>query len=142
VRPAQKGGRADDSSAARRPSTRTRYLESPSLLAVAAVLVLTAACGGKSDFTQSTDPLVIDVSYVNHVLNTGGQSVYKVAKGKDIRLVVYSTTDDVVHIQGYNKTVTAPARQLVQVEFIANKTGHFNVELQRSHVRALQVQVS
>lgn len=85
---------------------------------------------------------MIDVSYVNHVINTGGQSAYKVAKGKDIRMVVYSTTAEVVHIQGYDKTVTAPANQLVQVEFIANKTGHFSVELQRSHVRALQIQVS
>ena len=68
--------------------------------------------------------------------------MYKVTKGKDIRMVVYSTTAEVVHVQGYDKTVTAPANQLVQVEFVANKAGHFNVELQRSHVRVFELQVS
>lgn len=112
------------------------------MVALVALLGLTTSCSGKSNSTQPLDPLVIDLSYVNHVMNTGGQSVYKVSKGRDVRMVVYSTTADVVHVQGYNKTVTAPANQIVQVEFIATKTGHFNVELQRSHVRAFQLQVS
>lgn len=84
---------------------------------------------------------MISVSFVRHDIHTS-QSEYKVAKGKDVRIFVYSDTADVVHVQGYDKTVTLTPEQTAQVDFIANKTGLFNVELRQAHVRLLQVRVS
>lgn len=87
------------------------------------------------------DAFVISVSFVGHKVNTT-KSVYKVTKGQDVRIFLFSATGDVVHVQGYDKTVTVTPGQTMQVDFIANKTGRFNVELQRSHMRLFQVDVS
>jgi hypothetical protein len=111
------------------------------MLVPVAAFALAAACGGNASSAQPASVLVIDVAFVHHDI-TPSQKVYKVAKGRDVRISLYSTTADVVHVQGYDKTGTVPAGQMVQVEFTADKTGHFNVELQRSHVRLFQLQVS
>jgi hypothetical protein len=112
------------------------------MLALVAALVLTAACGGKSNTSPGlSDVVTIEIGVVSNEV-TPPQSVYKVAKGKDVRLNVYSTTTDVVHVHGYEKTGQVAEGTIVTVEFVADKTGRFDVDMQRSHLKLFQLQVS
>lgn len=111
------------------------------IFALAAILVLCAACGGKSNTQLASTATEIQVSVIDNQVDQT-QSVYKVNKGRDIRIVLYSTAADEVHVQGYEKTATVAANNYVIMEFTADKTGHFDVEMQRSHLKVLQLQVT
>jgi hypothetical protein len=112
------------------------------MFGLVALLVLTVACGGNSN--ASLEPgqraLVIGITAMGKY--TMFQGVYKVSKGTDIRLKVYSAKADTVHVQGYEKTGTIQAGGLVQIEFIADKVGRFDVEMQRTHQKLIQLRVS
>ena len=111
------------------------------IFALAAILVLTAACGGKSNTQLASTATVIQVSIIDHQVDQI-QSVYKVTKNRDVRIELYSTTADEVHVQGYEKTAAVAANNFVTVDFIADKTGRFDVEMQRSHLKVFQLQVA
>jgi hypothetical protein len=113
------------------------------MFALVPVLVLAAACSGKADTSTSLAqyPVKIDVADVDNSVDPP-LSVHKIAKGKEVLISVYSTVADVVHVHGYEKTGTVPAGEMVQVGFTADKTGRFDVDMQRSHLKLLQLEVS
>jgi hypothetical protein len=119
------------------------FMSRSRMFALVPVLVLAAACGGKADTPALATqyPVAIDVANVDRSVDPP-PSVHKIAKGKEVQISVYSTTADVVHVHGYEKTGAVQAGSMVLIGFIADKTGLFDVDLQRSHVKLLQIQVS
>lgn len=113
------------------------------MFALVPVLVLAAACSGKSNTSTSLarNPVKIDVADVDNSVDPP-LSVHKVSKGREVLISVYSTVPDVVHVHGYEKMGTVTAGEMVQVGFVADKTGRFDVDMQRTHVKLLQIQVS
>lgn len=113
------------------------------MLALLPALVLAAACGGNADTSNSLakDPVKIDVADVDNAVDPP-LSVHKVPKGREIVISVYSTVADVVHVHGYEKMGTVSPGAMVQVSFTADKTGRFDVDMQRTHVKLLRLQVS
>jgi hypothetical protein len=111
------------------------------MLALVPALVLTAACGGKSTTSTPLNAMTIEIGVVGNEV-TPSQPVYKVAKGRDVRINVYDTTADEVHVHGYEKTATVSAGTIVTIEFVADKTGRFDVDMNRSHLKLFQLQVS
>jgi hypothetical protein len=113
------------------------------MFALVPVLVLAAACSGKADTSSSLarDLVKIDVADVDNSVDPP-LSVHKVPKGREVLISVYSTVADVVHVHGYEKMGTVPAGAMVQVNFTADKTGRFDVDMQRTHVKLLQIEVS
>jgi hypothetical protein len=110
------------------------------MLALVASLLLTAACGGNSN-TPATSVVAINVSFVGYKVDPP-QSVYNVAKGRDVRIKVESSTADELYVHGYEQKAVIPAGSPGIVEFIADKTGRFDVEMRRSHVKLFQIRVS
>lgn len=112
------------------------------MFALVALLVLPVACGGNSNSSldRSQRALVIGITAMGKY--TMFQGVYKASKGTDVRLKVYSATADTVRVQGYEKTGTIQPGGIVQIEFIADKVGRFDVEMQRTHQKLIQLRVS
>jgi heme/copper-type cytochrome/quinol oxidase subunit 2 len=110
------------------------------MLTLVAVLV-TASCGGKPNPALSPSVVTIEIGVVAHQA-TPSTPVYKVTKGQEIRLKVYSDVADSVHVHGFEKMAAIPQGTIATVEFFANKKGHFNVDMTRSHLKLFQLQVS
>jgi hypothetical protein len=111
------------------------------MLVLVVSLGLIAACSAKSNTGSGISVVSISVNYVGHKLDPP-QSLYEVSKGKDVRIVLSSTTADELYVHGYDKKVAVQSGYPATLEFVADKTGRFDVELRQSHVKLFQVRVS
>ncbi len=58
-----------------------------------------------------------------------------------MRLIVCSDVSDQVHVHGYDRGVEVPANGTATVEFVADRAGVFEVELERRGVQLAQLEV-
>jgi hypothetical protein len=65
----------------------------------------------------------------------------KVARGATVRLVVTSDVADELHVHGYDREVTLPARTPTTLEFTADQAGLFEVETHETDTVLFQLQV-
>jgi hypothetical protein len=65
----------------------------------------------------------------------------KVAKGTAIRLLVMSDEADEVHVHGYEIEKELPAGERVTLDFTADQTGLFDIELHESDLQLAQLEV-
>lgn len=118
--------------------------------ALAAVLVLAAACGGKGNAESSQNSSVKTSGRglrINILIR--GQHVYppsavhEVDQGKQVGISVISNVIDEVDIHGYNKVLNlAPGQGTQLIIFTADKKGLFPVDLRQSHLRLFQIKVT
>jgi hypothetical protein len=110
-------------------------------------LALTASCSGKPE-AAATRPANVPTSVVPiEVLVTGHKvspraSVHKIGRGQTVRINVTSNVPDEVHVHGYEKVVTLSAGFGTTIEFVADKSGKFDVDMNKSHLKLLQLEVS
>ena len=95
------------------------------------------ATGVASDTADQT----INVVYANGAV-TGGVQRVKVALGSRVRLTVTSDTADEVHVHLYDIKQTLSVNQPASVEFVANKPGVLEVELEELGKTLVTLQVS
>ncbi len=65
----------------------------------------------------------------------------KVAAGQTVRLLVISDTDDEVHVHGYDRKVEVRPGIEAVVEFLADQSGVFEVELEEAGLQLVQLEV-
>ena len=75
------------------------------------------------------------------VLRAGRVQTVVARKGERVRFAARSTTNDEVHVHGYDVVRAAPAGSTVRVSFVARLEGVFEVELERSKTPIGRVRV-
>ncbi len=126
---------------------------------VVAVLLTSAACGDDTDDTGSTATTTAatattaaggtaapgDAARLIEVVVRGGSveggGRQRVDLGEAVRLRVTSDTDDEVHIHGYERRFEVRPGQAAELRFVADLPGVFEVELERSGRRLLDLEV-
>jgi hypothetical protein len=116
----------------------------------AAAPTVSATTAAPGEPTQPSEPLVEptpDDAQVIAVTVAGGQVSgaeprTAVEVGTRVRLTVTSDVADELHVHGYDLTEAVPAGQAVNLEFVADRPGIFEVEMHdtRTVLTRLQVQ--
>ncbi len=142
----------------RTPSVR-RSRSTAGLLAVLLGLSV-AACGGEdatpsgplpslsrpskpavaSGVSQAGEPLIVGVTLVGGRV-TGDTGPVSVAVGTPIRLTVLSDVADVLLVTGYDRREQVTVNNPVQLEFVADRSGTFEVLLEASGTTITTLQV-
>jgi plastocyanin len=65
----------------------------------------------------------------------------KVAQGDTVRLIVTTDTADEVHVHGYDLKKNVAAGKTGTIEFVADQSGVFEVELEAAALQLLQLEV-
>ena len=65
----------------------------------------------------------------------------KVSKGTQVRLLVTSDKGDELHVHGYDLEKELPAGEQVTLDFTADQTGLFDIELHESDLQLAQLEV-
>ena len=112
------------------------------ILALAGTLVLlagVAACGGAAAADAST-VTAITVTIVDRVV-TPPPARIDLAKGQTVRITVTSDVADMVHVHGYDKSVTLVPATAGVIEFVADQDGLFEVETHGQQLQLCQLAV-
>lgn len=72
---------------------------------------------------------------------TGDTGRVPVEQGERVRVVVTSDVVDEIHVHGYDLHQDTAAGQAVELEFVADRPGVFEVELEESRVLLTRLQV-
>ena len=102
-----------------------------------------AGAGGDSTPTAETTP---DDAQSVSVTVTGGQVTgdtgrVEVPLGTTVRLSITSDAPDEVHVHGFDVTAAVSPGQTAQLEFVADRTGIFEVELHDAGTVLTRLQV-
>ena len=135
---------------------RARLAARPALAALAAVMAGgLAGCGGGDDETTATTvsdapstapttPTTVEARLVEVVVRRGsvqGGGRQEVPLNERVRLRVTSDVEEEVHVHGYNHRFQVGPTGPAEITFIANLPGVFEVELEKSHKRLLNLEV-
>jgi hypothetical protein len=115
------------------------------VVAAGLMAMLVAACSGAPPVTAPAQPpagpaQVVEISYSNGAVQ-GGVSRTPVQLGRKVRLVVNSDVADEVHVHGYDLKADVPAHGAGTVEFVADQSGVFEVELESRGAQLAQLEV-
>ena len=120
------------------------------LVGLLALLLLLGGCAGKapaasgasgsSSGASGTTGQRIEVS-IAHGKISGTSGRVQVAKGSPVTLVVTSDVADEVHLHGYDIEKELAPGKPTTLQFTANLTGVFEVELHKANVVLLRLQV-
>lgn len=77
----------------------------------------------------------------NRVLVAGPETL-KVTEGDDVVIKITSDEDDEFHLHGYDRSVDLQKGQAAEVSFLANLTGRFVYELEKSQTEIGALEVS
>lgn len=109
---------------------------------IAAVLLVSgcASSGGSAAGTGNGKVQIIKVAV------KGGKVVpsahrEKVPQGDTVRLVVTTDTADEVHVHGYDLKKDVAAGKTGTLEFVADQSGVFEVELEAAALQLIQLEV-
>jgi hypothetical protein len=83
---------------------------------------------------------VVSVTYASGAVQ-GGVSRTPVQLGRKVRLVVTSDVADELHVHGYDLKADVPAHGVGTVEFVANLSGVFEVELESKGAQLAQLEI-
>ena len=112
------------------------------LVAVATVTLVPGACSSSagSAVTAARGEQRIDVEVrLGRILS--GPRVVQVERGQQVRLTVDADVEDKVHVHGYDLYSPVAADAPATVTFAAEIPGQFNVELERSRLGLVEIQV-
>jgi heme/copper-type cytochrome/quinol oxidase subunit 2 len=116
-------------------------------LAATVLLVALAACssGGDGRGQPATrpggGPQTILVTVTGNQVQTASKRV-KVKLDSQVRLEVTADRADEVHLHGYDRKVDVEPGRQAMLDFTADTPGMFEVELEESGLRLLELQVS
>jgi hypothetical protein len=110
------------------------------LLVAGALLVGCTAGPAAGSGTAVGPPQRIELTYAGGAVQ-GGVSRLPVGLGRPVRLVVNSDVADEVHVHGYDLKAQVPARGVATVDFVADRSGVFEVELESRSVQLAQLEV-
>lgn len=111
------------------PSGPLPMLVSPSLPAVA------------SGVPQAGQPQMVSIS-ISGGRATGDTGPVPIKKDTEVRITVLSDVTDVLLLEGYQRRAQVSIGSPVQLEFIADRTGTFDVVLERSGMKVTSLVVS
>ncbi|MBV9314188.1 MAG: hypothetical protein JO100_10730 [Pseudonocardia sp.] len=112
-----------------------------SALVVPAVVLLSSCAGSGDAVAAAGPPQRIEVDYSAGIVQ-GGVSRIPVAQGRRVQLMVRSDVADQVHVHGYDRKVDVPAGGSATIEFVADRSGVFEVELESRSIQLAQLEVS
>jgi heme/copper-type cytochrome/quinol oxidase subunit 2 len=112
-----------------------------SALVVPAVVLLSSCAGSGDAVAAAGPPQRIEVDYSAGNVQ-GGVSRIPVAQGRRVQLMVRSDVADQVHVHGYDRKVDVPAGGSATIEFVADRSGVFEVELESRSIQLAQLEVS
>jgi hypothetical protein len=119
--------------------------------ALVAVLALAAACSGKPKPPPDSNPLGVSrptpgVTRINIVVIVNKvsppPSTIKIARGTRLELILNSNVPDKLHVYGYEKVVPVQAGYPLTLTFVADRSGLFNVALDKAHLQLCQLRVA
>jgi hypothetical protein len=104
-----------------------------------------AACSGPppaatTPQTAAGPAQVVEIAYAGGAVR-GGVSRTSVQLGRKVRLVVNSDVADEIHVHGYDLKAEVPAHGVGTVEFVADQSGVFEVELESRGAQLAQLEV-
>lgn len=108
------------------------------VLIAAGVLATVAYCGGNT--TAVAGDRDIAVTIANRKVSPSPGRV-DVAKGSRIRLTVTSDIPDELHVHGYDRRATLSPGRPARLEFVADRTGLFEIETHSEHLLLFQLVV-
>ncbi|HEX2023602.1 MAG TPA: hypothetical protein VHF00_02790, partial [Acidimicrobiales bacterium] len=94
--------------------------------------------------TAPTRPTTVEARLVDVVVRRGsveGGGRQEVPLNERVRLRVTSDLEEEVHVHGYNHRFQVGPTGPAEITFIANLPGVFEVELEKSHKRLLNLEV-
>ena len=112
------------------------------LAAAAVVTVVPGACSSSSGSvaTAASGDLRIEVEVrLGRIL--AGPQVVRAERGQQVQLTVDADVDDKVHVHGYDLYSPLSAGVPATVTFAAQIPGKFDVELERSRLGLVEIQV-
>ena len=114
------------------------------LLAAGLTALAVVACSG-SPRPATTPPAVgpvqvVEITYSRGAVQ-GGVSRTPVQLGRKVRLVVHSDVADEIHVHGYDLKAEVPANGVGTLEFVADRSGVFEVELESRGAQLAQLEV-
>ncbi|MDQ2706412.1 MAG: hypothetical protein M3Z25_01665 [Actinomycetota bacterium] len=118
---------------------RLARLDTAILAAVTLAIVLVAGCTAGPQVAAGA-PQRIELTYVDGAVR-GGVSRVPVGLGRHVRLVVTSDVADEVHVHGYDLKADVPAHGAAMVDFVADRSGVFEVELESRGAQLAQLEV-
>jgi hypothetical protein len=112
------------------------------IAALISAVLLVSGCASGSGSASSGNGKVQTIK----VSVTGGKVVpathrEKVPEGDTVRLVVTTDVADEVHVHGYDLKKDVAAGATGTIEFVANQSGLFEVELEAASLQLLQLEV-
>jgi hypothetical protein len=112
------------------------------IVALSAAVLLVSGCASGGSTTSAGNGKVQTIS----VAVQGGKVVppthrVKVPEGDKVRLVVTTDVADEIHVHGYNLKKNVAAGKTGTIEFVANQSGVFEVELEAASLQLLQLEV-
>jgi plastocyanin domain-containing protein len=110
-------------------------------LLVSNVLLAAGCSGGASAPAAPVAVKEISVTVIGgHVTPPAGR--IDVAKGQTVRITVRSDVNDVVHVHGFEVSAALMPDKPATVEFVADKTGLYDVEAHVTNLRLMQLAVA
>ena len=113
--------------------------DSPTVDSGAQVTTTTASPSGGGSATSSTAGTVLAVTVRGGTVE--GASRQRAALNQPVTIRVTSDVADEVHVHGYNKTAAVAAGRTAELTFVANISGVFEVELEKSHKTLFTLEV-
>jgi len=114
------------------------------LVVALSALAMVAGCAerkaGTPDAAGSAAPQRIELRYSGGAVQ-GGVSRVSVDLGRNVSLVVTSDVADEVHLHGYDRKVEVPAGGTASLDFVADRSGVFEAELELKRVQLVQLEV-
>jgi heme/copper-type cytochrome/quinol oxidase subunit 2 len=89
--------------------------------------------------TTTTAATTIEVAYAGGKITGGGKRGTKL--GEPVVIKVTSDVADEIHVHGYDKKADAGPGLVATITFVADKPGIFELELEKKHLRLLELEV-
>jgi hypothetical protein len=121
-----------------------RLKRSAMVVAAGMVTLLATACSGAAPAAPApTVPgpaQVVELTYTGGAVQ-GGVSRTSVQLGRQVHLVVHSDVADEIHVHGYDLKAQVPDHGVGTVDFVADQSGVFEVELESRGAQLAQLEV-
>ncbi|MFC6081279.1 cupredoxin domain-containing protein [Sphaerisporangium aureirubrum] len=111
------------------------------LLLLALLLAGTTACGGAAPPPAAAGTVKTLVASIAGGTVSPAPGRVDVARGQTVRITVTSDVADVLHVHGYDKSVSLRPGVAGTVEFVADTSGIFEVETHEQELQLFQLLV-
>jgi FtsP/CotA-like multicopper oxidase with cupredoxin domain len=112
------------------------------LIVVAIIILVGLFIALKPSSKPAQQPALTTFNYViNNGQITSGPDTITLKQGDAVKIEVTSDTNDELHLHGYNKEIELEPNKPTSIDFNANLTGRFELELHKADKVIAQVEV-